>query len=354
LTLVSATLLAACAAGQLEAGINRLEARIADQGLRAEVSFTTSAGAEPVLTALSETGEGLRLRLPAMGPGEHMVPLLGLRPDTEYSIQVEAGARPALAALTTRPLPGDLPPIEVVSEPAAMAPGLTLFDAIPLGQESQATDDGYLLAVDPQGEVVWYYRQTHSIQEVRRTQDGQLVFIHHEIGVRKLNPVDGSLIEWSGTTGLDTAPEDEFGRAYAGAEAIRVDTEQMHHEVIELPDGNLMTLSREVRRIDGFDRPLCNDPETFDGSYEVAADTVVEFEPATGAVVSEVSLFDLVDPLSDLERIRPSEFCSQYLSDVYPNLTARDWTHGNGVVVDPQRNAVLVSVRHLDQIIAIR
>jgi hypothetical protein len=86
----------------------------------------------------------------------------------------------------------------------------------------------------------------------------------------------------------------------------------------------------------------------------VVTDTVVEFSPNDGAVVNEWSLFDLVDPLSDLERIRPAEFCSQYLGDVYPDLGARDWTHANAVVLDEARNAILVSARHLDKILAIR
>ncbi|MGH8915375.1 MAG: aryl-sulfate sulfotransferase [Acidimicrobiia bacterium] len=323
------------------------------QGL---VEFTTTARTRPIITVLDGDGNGFEVTSPELGPGEHTVPIIGLLPETEYTIEVGEHGLAGSDILTTGSLPDDLPPIDlIVSEPDRMSPGLTLFDAIPLpGETSEATADGYLLAVDAEGRVVWYYRQTHSIQDVRRTGDGNLLFIHHETGARLLDPADNTMVEWSGTAGLETASKDEFGRLYAGPEAIPVDTEQMHHEVIELPNGNLMTLSREIRTVEGYPDPLCDDNEDFDGSYEVVADTVVEFVPETGEVVREWSLFDLADPLADLDRIRPSEFCSAYLSPVYPDLPARDWTHANAVVFDAARNAVLVSVRHLDQVFAIR
>jgi hypothetical protein len=324
-------------------------------GLQGVVELTTTNPTRAVITVVDTEGEGLELTSPELAPGTHTIPIVGLHPDTDYTIEVEADGRIDSGLLTTGSLPEDLPPMDVlVSEPDRMSLGITLFDAIPLPSETRGeAEDGYLLAVDSEGRVVWYHRQTHSIQDVRRTQDGNLVFIHHETGIRMLDPTDGTFIEWSGTAGLETASTDEFGRAYAGPDAIPVDTEQMHHEVIELPNGNLMTLSREIRTIDGFPEAIC-DEEDFDGSYEIATDTIVEFEPETGEVVREWSLLDMVDPLDDLARIRPSEFCSGYLTPVYPDAAARDWTHANAVLFDAARNAVLVSVRHLDQVLAIR
>lgn len=327
-----------------------------DNRLNAQATFTTQAVVSPVVTVKDEDGRGMRITPTEPASGEHRVPLLGLRPNTTYTVEVEAGGAIGSTTLHTGGLPEDLPPIEVNSDPERMSPGLTLFDAIPLnfGDEAEATDDGYLFAVDPEGEVVWYYRQTHSIQDVRQTADGQMLFIHHETGVRKLDPTEGSVTEWSGTTGLDSVPEDPHGRPYAGDDAIRVDTEQMHHEVIELPNGNLMTLSRELRTIDGFPEPICDDGDGFDGRYDIVGDTIVEFSPADGQVVAEWSLLDLVRPTEYLDLIRPSEFCGNYLADLYPGVDARDWTHANGVVLDLARNALLVSVRHLDQVLAIR
>ncbi|MFP3882752.1 MAG: aryl-sulfate sulfotransferase [Actinomycetota bacterium] len=325
--------------------------------LRAEVSFTSDEGGEVVIEVADPDGEGLRVTPPPVEPGDVSIPVLGLEPDTAYTVDVTHGEQTGSTSFTTGPLPADMPPIEVDSNPEAMQPGVTLFNVTPFGGSGGGgpSDDGYLLAVDESGDVVWYHRQTHSIQDLRQTDDGDLLFIHHETGVKRLDVIDGSVTEWSGTTGLDDAPEDEHGRAYAGEDAIRVDTDQMHHEVIELPNGNLMTLSRELREIDGFPEPLCDEEDDeFDGSYEIGADTVVEFDPETGEVIDEWSLFDMVDPLDRLDLIKSTEFCGPYLDDVYPDLDARDWTHSNAVVLNEERNALLVSVRHLDQVFAIR
>lgn len=325
--------------------------------LRAEVAFEADPGAEPTIELIDEVGDGFRLTIPPTEATFHSVPLLGLDPDTTYTAEVTAGDEVATTSFTTESLPDDLPPIQVTSTPEVMTPGLTLFNVIPLGggeDDGPVTDDGYLLAVDEEGDVVWYYRQAQSIQDARRTEDGDLLFINHETGVKRLDVDDGTVSEWSGTTALDDVPEDSNGRPYAGDGAIRVETDQMHHEVLELPNGNLMTLSREAAEVAGFPEPICDEESEFTGSYEVVTDTVVEFDPDDGAVVSEWSLFDLVDPLEALDIIRPSEFCSMYLEDLYPEMGARDWTHANAVVLDEGRNAVLVSVRHLDQVFAIR
>jgi hypothetical protein len=327
-----------------------------ENSLRAEVTFENETGSDAVVEVLDQSGQGWRVLPPAAGPGSQSVPLLGLKPSTTYTVTVTLDDLSGTGSFNTGPLPDDMPPIEVSQAGEGMAEGLTLFDVIPLslGEPSGPTEDGYLIAVDGDGDVVWYYRQTHSIQDVRRTDSGNLLFVHHETGVRMLDVLDNALVEWSGTTGLDMAPEDGHGRPYAGEDAIRVDTDQMHHEVIEAPNGNLITLSRELAVVDGFSEPVCDGEEEFEGSYEVVTDTIVEFDSETGDVVNEWSLFDMVDPLDTLEKVRPSEFCSQYLADVYPAFAAKDWTHANAVVLDVERNALLVSVRHLDQIYAIR
>lgn len=324
---------------------------------RAELRFTVEDEGPVLVEVVAEDGTGYQVTTPTIEAGSHTFPLLELRPDTRYEVSLRSGDSETTSTFSTPPLPEDMPPIEARVTADRGQTGLTLFNVIPYGgdaADSGPNDAGYLVAVDGDGNVVWYYRQTHSIQDVRQTEGGQLLFIHHETGARLLDVVDGATSEWSGTTGLEDAPEDEHGRAYAGAEAVAVATDQMHHEVAPLPNGNLLTLSRELREINGFTEPICEDEEgDFDGSYEVVTDTVVEFEP-DGTVVAEWSLFDYVDPVDTLEVIKPAEFCSPYLSDVYPDRPARDWTHANAVVLDEERNALLVSVRHLDQVFAIR
>lgn len=322
--------------------------------LRADLTFTADETGEATVEVVDPDGEGFRLTPPPVEPGEVSIPLLGLEPETAYTVEATLGGSTGSTSFSTGSLPSDLPPVEVESEPAAMTPGLTLFNVTPLGGNGGPSNDGTLLAVDGSGDIVWYYRQTHSIQDARRTADGEYLFIHYETGAKMLDVTDGEFIEWSGTNALDDVPEDDDGRPYAGDDAIRVETAQMHHEIVMLPNGNLMTLSRDMREIDGFPEPICDDEEEeFGGAYQVVTDTVVEFEP-DGSVVNEWSLFDMVSPLDNLEVIRPAEFCGSYLEEEYPDMDARDWTHANAAVLDTARNAVLISVRHLDQVFAVR
>lgn len=343
-------------AGADSADSSQIEVREdAEVVTRADLDFILDADGPVTVEVIADDGSGYQVSTPEMAAGSHVFPLLELRPDTSYEVTLLSGDLDATTSFTTGSLPDDMPPIEARTATPGPA-GLTLFNVIPYGGDAAngPREAGYLVAVDGTGEVVWYYRQTHSIQDARQTEDGRILFINHETGARLLDVVENGVSEWSGTTGLEDAPEDEHGRAYAGPEAVAVDTDQMHHEVAQIPNGNFLTLSRELREIDGFPSPICEDEEgEFAGSYEVVTDTVVEFE-ADGTIVSEWSLFDYVDPVDTLDVIRASEFCSPYLADVYPDRPARDWTHANAVVFDEARNALLVSVRHLDQVFAIR
>lgn len=351
--LVALLFVAACTEGT--AGMSEqplgLEVEMSNRNpLQGEARFTTSEDKAPTVEITDETGRGVAVTPRDSTAGPHAIPILGVRSDSSYTVTVEAEDAEESQTIETKPLPGRMPPIEVEKRPERMSPGLTLFDASPL---EGGANDGHLVVVDAEGEVVWYYRQTHSIQDARRTSDGDFLFINHETGVRRLDPATGEIVEFSGRTGLEDAPVDDRGRAYAGPDAIPVDTDQMHHEVIELPNGNLMTLSREARTIEGFPDDICDEGEAFDGSYVIGADTVVEFT-TEGSVVAEWPLLDLIHPLESLESIRPSSFCGSYLDPVYPDMEARDWTHANAVVLDEARNVVWVSVRHLDQLLAIR
>ncbi|MFP3907056.1 MAG: aryl-sulfate sulfotransferase [Acidimicrobiales bacterium] len=300
-------------------------------------------------------GNGLRAST-ELDAASHEIPLVGLRPEHDYSVTVEvtdgSGDMTSfeLGSQATGSLPDSVPPVEV--ERAEGVEGYTLFD-LARGGDGDG-DNGFLVVLDPGGEIVWWHSQPQSIQDARQLADGDLVYIHHETGVRQLSfDRYGSLVrEWVGTTGAEVVPEDDRGNPVTGDDPIRVDTDQMHHEVRELPDGNLLTLSREVRTVE-YPENICDDDD-FDGTYEVGGDVVVEFEPDTGAIVREFSLFDVLDPVDNLDRTMAGEFCGPYLDPVYPDRDVRDWTHANAVVLDEANNRLLVSVRHTDEIIALR
>ena len=331
-----------------------------DNPLRAEVRIQTSEPTPVAVEVRGPDGTGFRVTPPdPVVDGDASVPLLGLRAGTTYDVSLRLGPGDdtrtvAAGRLETGQLATDLPPIDVATA-ATSDDALTLFDASPTPPPGQPAGPhhGYVVVVDGEGEVVWYEATEQPVQDVRRTDRGTLLFIYDETGARELLPTGELVREWSGTTALDHVPLDEAGRRIVTPEAIRVDTDQMHHEIVELPNGNLLTLSREVRTVE-FPRAICDD-EPFDGTYTIAGDVVVEFDPDTAEIHREISLFDVLDPLDDVDRLVPDEFCSAYLERRYPGDTpVRDWSHANAVVLDERRNALLVSVRHTDSVVAIR
>lgn len=122
--------------------------------------------------------------------------------------------------------------------------------------------------------------------------------------------------------------------------AIGVDIDGMHHEVFELPNGNLLTLSPELRDIG---------PGTCVGyadTLHVVGDEVVELDPETGDVVQEASLFDAI------ARCRGSDhdFGAGFWNQRFGGVTTQDWTHSNAVVYDAARGVVIVSSRNQSSI----
>jgi hypothetical protein len=124
-----------------------------------------------------------------------------------------------------------------------------------------------------------------------------------------------------------------------------------------LPNGNHLALSTELRTVSGFAAPLCGEvPGSFGGSYDLVADVVVEFDPTYGTVVNKWSLFDYYDApgrpaAPDMCPIDPASFPGT----AYPGRPAvHDWTHADAVVLDEARNALIVSVGHLDELLALR
>ena len=102
----------------------------------------------------------------------HSLPVLGFRPGREHRLQVSArdAAGNVTAAVPlvfdTPPLPEDFPSLHVsVSEPDRMEPGVTFFSLMrwPDGGIEDASF-GLAVALDAQGEVVWYRRSDKGLR----------------------------------------------------------------------------------------------------------------------------------------------------------------------------------------------
>ncbi|MGB0113721.1 MAG: aryl-sulfate sulfotransferase, partial [Ilumatobacteraceae bacterium] len=118
----------------------------------------------------------------------------------------------------------------------------------------------------------------------------------------------------------------------------------LHHENWPMPNGNVLALSTTTHELTNDQRAvLCpGDPIEFD----VISDVIVEYEP-DGTVLRTWDLWDAIDVME----FPGSVMCED--DSLFAEPEHRDWTHANSVVYDPDRDVVITSVRHTDQIIAL-
>lgn len=324
-------------------------------------------------------GEGSVENPPATEPGtSHEVPVAGMRAETTYTLTVTAeatgGAQDAAEVeWTTGPVPDDLPPLTVdAADSDAMAPGITLFNATRWegggdegveggeggdggqgddGGDGAPENTGYIVAVDDEGEVVWYYETGPSLAEVSQTAEGTFLVQVGETAFREIDVLGNTLREFATRVAVDLGT-DLGGHALTTPDSEPIAVDSSHHELQQLDSGNIIMLSTELVRLDVADaEALCPD----DPDADIVSDTVVELT-SDGEVVQEWRFTDVFDPVE-----RPgTEMCAEQAviappSWFYPDADGiRDWTHGNAVVVEEEANRMLVSLRHLDAVVALR
>jgi hypothetical protein len=292
-----------------------------------------------------------------------------MRADSTYTLTVsatDAAGQSAVAepvTFTTGALPADIPPLTVESDPTQMAPGVTLFPIIKRAAPAAAAGQpppklGLLVGVDSEGNIVWYHEAPSPIGDARMLDNGDILYEYNDMGAREIDVLGNVVREWAGRLELGRLATDEYGRTIAGPNAIPVDTDSMHHEIHPMPDGNLITLSTELNQVSGFTKPMCGEtPDKFTGTYQLISDVIVEFEPDTGKVVHEWHLADYFHPQtnpadSNICPLAPAFAVPVFMYTSFGDV--KDWTHANAVVLDEERNALIVSSRHMSAVLAIR
>lgn len=278
---------------------------------------------------------------------EHDLPVLGLKPGREYTLTATAhadGETLAAAPLQfrTQALPSDFPTLQVVtSELSRMEPGVTLCTVLRWEQNAASLNVGWFIALDAAGEVVWYLRMPVPAGAIRRISNGNFVMLHgaQPTGLREFDPLGRTVRQYRATgTGV---------RAAAGE--IPVDVETFHHALRDLPNGNWLVLTTEVRRFDeyptGESRPAVKAPA------QLVGDVVVELRPEDGAVVGRWKLLDLLDP----QRIGYGSLDNFWDLRAYPFVPGgtRDWGHANSLAYDPRDDSFLVCLRHQDAVVKV-
>ena len=119
----------------------------------------------------------------------------------------------------------------------------------------------------------------------------------------------------------------------------------MHHGFEELPNGNFLIVSGELREIDNYytsetDR---NAPRK---RQKVMGDQVLEFD-RSGRVVWRWSAFDHLDPF----RLGFLTINQYWVVRGFPDTL--DWTHGNGVFHDERDDSILFNSRQQSSVVKI-
>ena len=318
--------------------------------LVAIVDFQAVPGVEPSLRIKGPKHEWVQPCETRSGR-MHRVAVLGMRPNREHEIIVELKNPQTGEVATSEPLkwktvklrdfrrlprPRYFPPLEVkLAKPEKMEPGVTLFAVNFWNDRKSFMTYGYIIALDNEGEVVWFYNTGHRIADMRVMKNGHILYIH--AGYRHALEIDllgNKFRQWH--TKLANRPN---------RESILVDMDTTHHELMELPNGNLMTLSTKLYPFDSYPTSE-TDPDAPWEPADVVADEVVEFVPDTGEIVHRLPVIDLLDKKRFGYMALGKFWRTKY--DKRFDVESRDWSHANAMYIDPKDGHLVVSFRHQD------
>ena len=309
----------------------------------AVLEFATDVASRPVVEV---AGTGRSWRAPSGDDARtrHRVPLIGMHPGETCTVRIAAEDRDrnrispaAPLSVTAPPLPDDFPPFEVTTcVPERREPGAMLFNVRHSPACEHLPDFGVILAVDRAGKVVWFYRLDEAIGDVRRMSNGNILYVA-DGRICEIDLLGDTVAEWyaAGRWRDKTPPPG----------AIPVETGMFHHAAIELPSGNILVCSMEIRQIDGF--PVKEEePDGATETARVVGDVIVEFA-RDGSLVNEYRLLDLLDP----RRVCYGSRAAYWVRRGYPDTC--DWSHVNGLSYDAADGRIVASVRHQDCLIGI-
>ena len=286
------------------------------------------------------------------------IPLVGLRSERDYELTAElfdesgAVVGSTSGSFTSGAIPERFGEYEFSADPERSSPGYTIIEMQHWRDPASATpqrpfdEPQYLIALDDEGEIVWYYENGPIVGAVEQTTDGTFTSIFFPTGMREFDLMGNDVNVWE--VPLENAEGPSSTGVTDGSDSLPVDSddillELVHHEALQMSTGNYLLLSTAHHPLTPEQRAaFCpDDPEPFG----VFSDVAVEFEPS-GRVVRTWDLWDVVD----VDEVPGEELCNERFA-VKGN---RDWTHANAVVYDEARDAVIFSARHTSQVIAMK
>jgi hypothetical protein len=309
--------------------------------------------ADQPVTTIIDISDGKNQSQLQYKPGrdpEKGLPVVGMRPARAHKIRVtivDAAGKKAVAptelSFQTPPLPAgeeEFPPIRVTtSEAKRMEPGYTIFSPRRSREGNLRFGSGFgmLVAVDAAGEVVWYLRMDSRISDLQRLRNGNFAFLTQDYRAIEIDMLGNQVASWYAKD--RPYPPPAKGIPVEGALTF-------HHELDELPNGNLLVLSSEIREIDNFYTSE-TDPKAPRKRQKVMGDVILEVD-RQGKVVWSWKAFDYLDPM----RIGYESFDGYWTSRGFPDVKA-DFSHANGLLYDESDDSILINFRMLSNVVKI-
>ena len=170
--------------------------------LAAALRFETSG---PISAEITITGDGRSWTVPTSSEptSSHSYNLIGMRAGRTHEVSLsllEEGGGIIKdvwrASFTTDPLPADFPELNLtVNDAAAMEPGFTFF-GLRKSQALSAADYGVIAALDADGEVVWLCDTGHTVGEIKRLRNGNLIYLTFDHRAIEIDMLGNRVCQW--------------------------------------------------------------------------------------------------------------------------------------------------------------
>lgn len=292
--------------------------------LSAELTVRTTS---PTRLEVRLRGHGVHLDLAFPGlSDEHVVPLHGVRPDTDVRVEVRVEsatgrARTETLHWTTPALPADLPEIELRDVDRGRVYGGWLL--LPLRDSDD--ERAWLVAIDPRdGEVAWWYDGPWQMGIVAPTGDGTSLVAMASSSIVQFDWLGRDVARWSGVSG------DPEG-------ATPIEAQGMHHDVRRYGEV-LAVLTHESKEVPGYPISYAQ-PTVLEGPAVVEDSVLSLFDADTGATRARFPMSAVLDTarigFNGLEEER----------------YGFDWAHANAFL--PWGDGWLVEMRHQDGYVAL-
>ncbi len=285
------------------------------------------------------------------------LPIVGMRANRCHELTISITdaegnvlQAPETLSYTTPPLPTDeleFPPLRcTVSKPDRMEPGFTLTSIRRrrFGQITNLTKEeqefllffGLLVALDDEGEVIWYHKMDICFSDFARMRNGNIMYLTLDHHIIEIDILGNEVASWR-SSGSPFPPRSD--------KVISIDTMAFHHYIDELPNGNIIAFSTVSQVIDDYWSSE-EDPDAPRKRKKIMGDEIVEFE-RDGTVVWRWNAFDWVDPY----RLGYEALYIYWMLHGFADFV--DWTHGNGLWLDESDDSFIISLRHQDALFKI-